>query len=81
MSVVRVKIDICEYYFEYETLEDIKNHFKKNDTSYIGLDIIDNYGGKSKGEKVLIDQLTLEHVQWTKKSCDWGSKYLWGRKN
>jgi len=27
---------ICEYYFEYETLDDVKNLFKKEQIPYIG---------------------------------------------
>ena len=81
MSVVRIKIGICEYYFEYETLEDIKKHFRKNDTRYIGLDTLDNYDGNTRGEKVLLGDLTLEHIKWAKENCKWGSRYLRGWKN
>ena len=81
MSVVRIKINICEYYFEYETLEDIKKHFRKNDTRCVGLDTLENYDGNTRGEKVLLRDLTLEHIKWAKENCKWGSRYLRGWKN
>jgi sugar phosphate isomerase/epimerase len=43
MSFIRVKMGMVEYSFEYETLEDIINHFKENGCSYIELTTFDNY--------------------------------------
>ena len=59
----------------------IKKHFRKNDTRYIGLDTLDNYDGNTRGEKVLLRDLTLEHIKWAKENCKWGSRYLRGWKN
>ena len=81
MSVVRMKMGICEYYLEYETLDDIKKHFRKNATPYVGLDTLDNYGGSSKGERVPLSDLTLEHVKWAKENCKWGDRCLRGWKS
>ena len=81
MSAARVKIGICEYYFEYETLEDIKNHFKKEHMPYIGLDTFDTYGGSSKGKRVLVDELTLDDLEWVNGKCEYGDRYLRGWKS
>ena len=81
MSLVRIKIGICEYYFEYKTLEEIKKHFTHNNMPYIGLDTLDNYGGSSKGIRIPVNDLTLEHVEWARESCEWGDRYLRGWKS
>ena len=81
MKSVRIKIDICEYYFEYETLEDIKNHFIKNNIPYIGLDTIDNYGGKASGKSVALTELSEVHINWADEYCSWGDRYLRGWKS
>jgi len=78
MPSVRIKIGICEYYLEYETLDDIKKHFRKEHTPFIGLDTLDNYGGNSKGERVPLSDLTLAHVEWANENCKWGDRYLRG---
>lgn len=81
MSVVRVKMGICEYYFEYETLDDVKNHFKKEAMPYIGLDTFDTYGGGSKGKRVLVNELTLDDLAWVNEKCEYGDRYLRGWKS
>ena len=81
LKTVRIKMGICEYYFEYETLDDIKAHFFKNSTLYVGLDTIDNYGGNAKGERIPLNNLSIEHIKWAQESCNWGDRYLRGWKN
>ena len=76
MSAVRVKMGICEYYFEYESLEDVKNHFKKEQMPYIGLDTFDTYGGCSRGKQILVDKLTLEDLKWVNEKYEYGNRYL-----
>ena len=63
MPVVRIKMGICEYYFEYEKLDDIKNHFKKEQTPFIGLDTVDNYDSFLRGKRVLVDELTEKDLE------------------
>ena len=81
MSVVRIKMGICEYYLEYETLEELKQHFRKNQAPFIGLDTFDHYGGSSKGERISREDLSLKHIEWANGKCEWGDRYLRGWKS
>ncbi len=81
MDIVHVKMGICEYYFEFETLEDIKKHFKSNGMKFIGLDSCDIYDNCSRGKKVAVDELTLEDVKYVQASDTGGyTTFLRGRK-
>ena len=81
MPSARIKIGICEYYLEYETLDDIKNHFKKEQTPFIGLDTADNYDSFSRGKRVLVDELTQKDLEWVNENCEYGSRFLRGWKS
>ena len=80
MAVVMVKIGICEYYLEFENLQDIKKHFRENGMPYIGLDTFDKYDGISSGERVLVEDLSQEHLEWAQQKCEWGLRCLRGWK-
>ena len=48
---------------------------------YIGLDTFDTYGGSSKGKRVLVDELTLDDLEWVNGKCEYGDRYLRGWKS
>jgi hypothetical protein len=81
MSIVRVKIGICEYYFEYETLDDIKNHFKQNGANSIGFDRFDIYDGNIKGRRIAVEDLTLEDVKRVQEQDKTMHSFLRGWRN
>lgn len=78
MKSVRIKIGISEYYIEYETLDDIKEHFIKDQSRTIGLETMSTYDSRSQTKRVPVDELTLEDVAWANERCEWGSRYLRG---
>ena len=82
MDIVHIKIGICEYYFEFETLEDIKKHFKKNGMNSIGFDSFDIYDNSSKGKRISVEDLTLEDVKNVQESDKSTCSFLrgWGNK-
>jgi hypothetical protein len=78
MSFIRVKMGMVEYSFEYETLEDIINHFKENDCSYIELTTFDNYDSWHSKKTIPIYKLSWDDVKWVQEPCEWGIRYLRG---
>ncbi len=82
MNTVSVKLGMCDYSITYETLDDIKNHFKKESYVKIALETLSPYDDRSSGKKILVDELSLEDVAWANESCNYGgSRYLRGWKN
>ena len=81
MDIVHVKMGICEYYFEFETLEDIKKHFKSNGMKFICLDSCDIYDNYSSGKRIAVDELTLKDVKSVQANDTGGhTAFLRGRK-
>ena len=77
---IRIKLDICEYFIEYKTLNDIKNYFKSKGYPYIRLTTFDNYDGRGYGNRISVDDLTKSDIEWVNESVEYGSKYLQGQR-
>jgi hypothetical protein len=81
MKSVGIKMGIREYNLEYETLDDIKNHFKKDYSVTIGLEALSLYDDRSESKRILVDELSFEDVAWADEYCASGSRYLRGWRN
>lgn len=79
--IVRLKLGIVEYCFSFEDLEELKNEFRKNGYSNIGREILDNYDGRNSYGKVKVEELSMEDIEWSNDSCNFGIKYLRGWKS
>lgn len=78
MEVIRIKLGISIEFFEYETLEDIKRYFYCEDCKSIALTTFGEYDSERESKRILVDELTLDDVNWAQGDCAWGTRTLCG---
>lgn len=81
MNIFRISMNGCEFFKEFDTLNELKNFFTKEGYPYVHLRILDQYDGSIGNKKLKISNMNEDDFQWALGNSELGQRDIKAMKN